>query len=238
MFEFYVDLGCSFLFHVVKLLYLSRKYSNSDNEDVRDRENHKLQNIWKRRVFIIRVTLGFLCNAAAIITLCVLHQDFYIAGNVSKGLFITIVIFTALSFINMERFACIIDFDDSDDTNDVLAFLIFWHRIYEIEYDIVFCVYCLVLSDWVMTKYTIVTIVLALIDITVSFILLVKNIYHFKPDELKWELILLIFYPLPTFYVNIILSDVVIDIYLFNLYVYISSKLNIKKYSGILLLLE
>ncbi|CAC5401166.1 unnamed protein product [Mytilus coruscus] len=143
------------------------------------------------------MALGFLCNAAAIITLCVVNQNVYITGNATKGLFITIVIFTVLSFLIMKCIAFPLDLDDKCS----LTFLI-GHRIYEIEYDIVVCVYSLLLSNWEMAKLAIVITVLAIIDITASAISLIKNSYDLKKQETHiWELLIpicvFIFVPFP-----------------------------------------
>lgn len=138
-----------------------------------------------------------MCNAAIIISICVLKKDVYIAGNVAKGLFITIVIFTVLSFLIMEYIACVMDPDDKCTLTILIG-----HRIYEIQYDIVLCVFCLLLSNWVMTKLAIVIYVLSTIDITVSAISLIKNINDLKKMETNVMTVLInicvfIFIPLP-----------------------------------------
>lgn len=206
MFQFYVDFGCSFLFYIIELLYLRRNYSHSDNQTVKDTKNNRIQKIWKERIFIIRLALGLLCNAAIIISICVLKKDVCIAGNVAKGLFITIVIFTVLSFLIMEYIACGIDPND-----ECTLTMLIGHRIYEIQYDIVLCVYCLLLSNWVMTKLAIVINVLSTIDITISAISLIKNVCDLKNETnvltVLFPICVFIFIPFPVVFILIMLSS-------------------------------
>lgn len=62
--EFYLDVGCTFLLNMVEILFCCDRDKYSVDQDARESRRTK----WKGRVLLIRVTLGFIFNITAFVT--------------------------------------------------------------------------------------------------------------------------------------------------------------------------
>ncbi|CAG2224512.1 unnamed protein product [Mytilus edulis] len=190
---FYLDLGCTFLLKVTERLSCCVTTNEADNQDGSYEESLK----WKRRILWIRTTIGIIFNITAFITVCVVYKEIIIEGKTALGLFITIIVFTVISYF-VSVVSVLVD-DDKDTTNSRILESMIFYRIYEIEFDVLVFFYSLVLSDWKMTEFTTATTVLACVDLVLSILMLVQNCYEFddKIYAIFFILFAILFPPLP-----------------------------------------
>lgn len=173
---FYLDLGCSFLLYVVEhTSCYEKRIIHSEDQKIIDaqKEEHRLK--WQTRILFFRTTFGLITNIATFIAVCVVNKKTFVDIPAALGLFIFIVMFTALTYISTELVIWLIR-NELYNIDDVLRSMIIY-RIYEIEFDILMLYFSLVLSDWEMNQFTKATTVLALADIGVNIIILAKNVY-------------------------------------------------------------
>lgn len=176
---FYLDLGCSFLLYVVEHTSCCEKRTiHSEDQKIKDaqKKEHRLK--WQTRILFFRTTFGLITNIATFIAVCVVNKKTFVDNPAALGIFIFIVVFTALTYISTELVIWLIR-NELYNIDDVLRSMIIY-RIYEIEFDILMLYFSLVLSDWEMNQFTKATTVLALVDIGVNIIILARNVYDIE----------------------------------------------------------
>lgn len=166
IFEFYLDAVCSFMLFLIENACCCCENYDSTNQKLK----------CKRRILLIRVTLGLMFNIAAFITVCVVSKEIFIQKETALGIFWSIVVFTLISYITIGISVWLNDKNDDDE----LLIKMISYRIYEIEFDILVLFYSLVLSNWEMTDFSTATTLLACIDTLTNTILLGKNSYDLK----------------------------------------------------------
>ncbi|CAG2220364.1 unnamed protein product [Mytilus edulis] len=169
MIDFYLDIGCSFLLTVFENVSCCGNDKVSNSQSPKDTRR-------KRRVLLTRITFGLIFNIAAFITVCVVNEEIFIEGKTALGLFITIVVFTMITYIVIKVSVWIAHVDRDDSLLDHMIF----YRLYEIEFDILVFIYSLYLSYWKITEFTTTTTVLGCVDILVNIIILGRNVYDSK----------------------------------------------------------
>lgn len=173
---FYLDLGCTFLLYVVEhASCCGKRIIHSKDQKISDEQEKEHQLKWQTRILFIRTTFGLISSIATFIAVCVVNIETIVAKPAALGLFIFIVVFTALSYISTELVIWLIR-NELYNIDDVLRSMIVY-RIYEIDFDILMLYYSLVLSDWEMNQFTTATTVLACGDICVNIIILARNVY-------------------------------------------------------------
>lgn len=179
--DLYLDILCSIL-----LFIYNKKCCCKDSVRVFKEEN--------KNVFKTRITLGFICNVASLILICVLNRETFVKETTALGLFVTIILFISLSYIIV---VVTIYFVLTEITEAGIFHFMILYRIYEIELDLLLFFYGIVVSNWELTPFASITTALASVDIALNLIILVLNII--KSEHREGNLIC-IFVVLPIFF--------------------------------------
>ncbi|VDI30481.1 Hypothetical predicted protein [Mytilus galloprovincialis] len=181
--DFFLDIVCSFM--------LNTGYIVAECRDVTIYDWTLAK--WKMRIFISRLLLGFIANVGVLLIVCSTHRETFIEGAASIGLFASAIVFMVVLYGISGYTSCAMATDDEpiDDSSYILIMLTY--RIQETILDILIIFYNLVLSEWMMTDFTIVVTALLCADLVLNIVMYVKNMYDavtMSADEEKYILCL------------------------------------------------
>lgn len=156
-YEFYVDVTSSFL--LMSCLWKGK------TED--------LVIIWKNKIYFIRVFLGFICNMTYFVVVCVVNKDMFIEGPAAKGLFGIIIIHVAIMYSTELCVVCATSGRTICKTKYFLE-LSAHYKVNDIIYDIMLIFYSIVISDWLLTYFTLGVTIILCVDILLNLIVYIK----------------------------------------------------------------